>query len=314
MFTLFCDSASSTEIPSVLVRTRNVILLHIRSMIESLGTPTSGVRHLKERILNVQSEDRLVNSPCTACEENLITRDQAVICPRCRSVHHLECWVDRGGCSRRGCQQVVDPRLLPPKQPEKPIERSKTPRRVIVIVAILIIAGTVGLYRNAQKSRLIRSEQIAVMVSSLEPKDLWENVVMDLNANETITKRAELYYVPHGPGGTSYEQKYIVMTAAREAPEVIVLEYPRFDMYAEQNLLVPLDDVIQIFAQRGIPLDPVELDRFTVGGKLLGLPHPDPEKPFAISVSVLSINPEDGKEALFHIYKSLIPPSDDSTE
>ena len=73
--------------------------------------------HLKERIWTLSDSDEAA-SDCQACEEPLQVGDEVAECPRCKALHHLACWIRRGGCARHGCPQTADESLtekVPPK-------------------------------------------------------------------------------------------------------------------------------------------------------------------------------------------------------
>jgi hypothetical protein len=44
---------------------------------------------------------------CPYCRSPLHEHEQVIICPACRTHHHLECWVDNGRCTTYGCQEVA---------------------------------------------------------------------------------------------------------------------------------------------------------------------------------------------------------------
>src|SRR5690606_31007653 len=228
--------------------------------------------------------------------------DQAVSCPRCRSPHHLSCWIENGGCAKPGCRQVVDPSLLPEKE-EEPIRASRmSPWAITAVIGCIVLLG-VGLYTNIKRAQEQRGATIGIMISSMENESLWNDVVAELNELSTMPKPAELYFTPYGAAGTAYEQKMVVLMAARESPEIVLFERDRYATYAEQQALVPLDDLPAALAVRGITLDRARLDELTIDGQLYGLPHPN--RPAVISVSRLSIDPDLGKQVLVDLYVAL---------
>lgn len=48
---------------------------------------------------------------CPYCRCELQEREQVIVCPACRTPHHLECWVDNGRCTTYGCAEVAAPGL-----------------------------------------------------------------------------------------------------------------------------------------------------------------------------------------------------------
>jgi len=48
---------------------------------------------------------------CPYCRTELQEHEQVIVCPACRTPHHLECWVDNGRCTTYGCTEVAAPGL-----------------------------------------------------------------------------------------------------------------------------------------------------------------------------------------------------------
>lgn len=231
---------------------------------------------MREEIITLTSDDPRSASPCIVCAKPLGEAAEAVFCPRCKSAHHLACWIDKGGCGKHGCRQVAHRDLLPSKV-EEPIRPSKLPAWVVwsVVLAVVLIAG--GLTWSARNAMELRASTMTVMVPSLEDEELWLRIVDAYNRDPSTPMRLELLYTPYGVMGNAYDQKLVVLIAARDGPEVVVLEPDRFQVYAEQQALIPLDGVLERLRERGIVLDPERLQAGRINGVLYGLPHPSRE-------------------------------------
>lgn len=237
------------------------------------GNDDKGGRSVQEEVIRLDPADPRRTTPCIVCSKPLGEGVDVVFCPRCKSPHHLSCWVERGGCGKHGCRQVARRDLLPSKVHE-PIRPSKIPAWVIwsVLGAILVIAAGIGW--NARNAMQARASTMTVMVPSLENEALWYGLVDEYHQDPPIDKRLELLYTPYGPTGASFDQKFVVLLAARDGPEVVVLQPDRYHLYARQEALMPVEDVVAELERQGIALDPRRLDDATVDGVLYGLPHP----------------------------------------
>lgn len=229
---------------------------------------------MKEEIIHVSENDTLQGVPCGECRVPLKAGDEAVVCPRCKLAHHLACWIQRGGCARHGCRQVVSPELLPPKQ-EKPIQVPRTPPWVIAGAIVLAVALGVGLYFNARRAALQRESSAYVLVPSLEDEVHWTQILSAYNRTPAGSENpAVLIYTPYGIAGMDFEQKLLIMIAANDSPELVVLEAERLRDYAQNSALAPLNEFVAQLRAQGIELDPERLAAATLDGTVYGIPHP----------------------------------------
>lgn len=156
---------------------------------------------------------------------------------------------------------------------------------------------------------------MTVMVPSIDDEELWYQLVEEYNQAPPTTKVLELLFTPYGPMGSSFDQKLVVLLAARDGPEVVVLQPDRFQVYAEQQALMPLDDVVADLERQGISLDPNRLDRGRVDGVLYGLPHPFYES--FLTAPVISRHTGQGKPLLLWLAQRLYgrsPTTDQTSE
>ena len=43
---------------------------------------------------------------CPICQSSIAAAEFMVTCPKCRQIHHRECWAEVGGCGTYGCEQA----------------------------------------------------------------------------------------------------------------------------------------------------------------------------------------------------------------
>jgi len=224
---------------------------------------------------------------CAKCENVMAAGERAVFCPRCRTPHHLQCWIDHGGCSKKGCRQRVSPELLPAKV-DRPIRASKAPTWVFVAALALIAALGVGLWFNATRSAEQRMRTVAVMLPASVDQSLWASLMTEyeprLAANgKTILLTFVPEIVPVMDGQTIeagyYDQKLLIQMAANDAPELVLLSARRLPTFVSQGALAPLDDVAE---RLDSIVDPARLAISELEGIAYGIPVPGQDAYLAI--------------------------------
>lgn len=249
---------------------------------------------MREQVVVVDEASPLAGRPCLACGSAVSSGQEALACPRCKGVHHLSCWMERGGCSKFGCRQIASASLYPPKV-EEPVRASKTPAWVVwsVVAAVLLLG--VGLYYNARANTARRENTTLVMIPASDNELVWRQAAEKVN-QEATGKKIDLTVTPDFDGGLLYQQKLVAMLAAKDGPEIVVLPAERFDFFASNGALTPLDDLYRSLLQSGFSLEMERLDRVRFDGVLYGIPHPT--RPEVLVVPVAARNPGDGVKAL----------------
>lgn len=260
------------------------------------------MKEVREEVIRLDSSDPRAGSPCSVCSKPLAAGDEAVFCPRCKTAHHLACWIERGGCARRGCRQVASRDLLPEKK-EEPIRPSKIPRSTIWAVAACVLLVAVWLGWSARTASITRASTMTIMVPSLDDEALWVSLVKEYNENPPTDKRLELIYTPYGLDGMAYDQKLVILIAARDGPEVVILEPDRFELYVQQKALAPVDDVVAALLEEGVALDPDRLQQANRDGVYYGVPHPSRDA--FLVCPVVTRHPGEGPRLLLEIVKRL---------
>ncbi|NLG69893.1 MAG: extracellular solute-binding protein [Firmicutes bacterium] len=213
-------------------------------------------------------------TPCTRCGQALAEGDRAVICPRCRAPHHSRCGMENGGCARTGCRQVAVAVVLPAS--ERPRSAAPPPlpwwRQPAVIGGIgLVVAVGLWLVVTAARPASAPVATLRVMTwAGLEEADALEELAAEFEADHPgVDVRLDLTPT------LAYDQKLIILIAARDAPDVYALAPERVELFARQGALLDLTPRWEQAPPdlRQAPWSP-RLDEATVDGRLWGLPHP----------------------------------------
>ncbi|MBE3582814.1 MAG: extracellular solute-binding protein [Limnochordaceae bacterium] len=200
-------------------------------------------RQIPEQVVEAGAAG-LTNRLCCLCQTPLAAADQAVICPRCGSVHHASCWSRNGGCGKVGCPQpavTLRPetpvRVAPPPAPSFWQSLARWQKATLIgLCAVLLLYAGVSIHRHRLESASVR-----VRLQVLVPTDLFED--------DRYQKLAQQFEEAH-PGVRvtvisapyqGYEQKLLIATAAGDAPDVFMLAPSRAPFYAEHDALLPLD-------------------------------------------------------------------------
>lgn len=240
---------------------------------------------MDEKIIKLESGEH--DLTCAKCDKAMVSGEQAVFCPRCRTPHHLQCWIDHGGCAKRGCKQRVSPELLPPKD-DKPIRVSRAPAWVYALVAVLILAVGIGLWVNAKRAAEERMRTVSVMLPAAVDQALWESLMEEYRPRlESEGKTYLLTFVPElvpvMEGQTieagNYDQKLLIQMAAQDAPELVYLPTRRIPHYAGQGALTPVDDVA---TRLDSLIDPARVAAAELDGTVYGIPVPGQDAFLAI--------------------------------
>lgn len=230
----------------------------------------------------------------------------AVVCPRCRTPHHSRCWKENGGCARPGCRQLAVAVTLPEGERPRAGAASAVPwwKRPVVLAAALaavLLALTLAFLTSRPATAPVPTVRLMTWATP-EQADALQRAVDRFNAAHPEV-RARLDVTPY----MAYEQKLIVLIAARDAPDVFALSTSRLSLYARQGALLDLTGLWQkgprslkdaVFTGR--------LDPFYVDGKLWALPHPFSDG--ALVISSQTRTPDAAWELLRFVLEELPPP------
>lgn len=215
-----------------------------------------------------------LGQPCTACLQPLQAGEEVVACPRCKQLHHVSCWAERGGCARRGCPQVaVAIRSDRPRITDD--DRAKEYARPLpkwlpwagVFLALFVVFGIPLLQKYVFADK---RPKITVML----PQGTDEPLVQAV-ADAFAASHPELQVsVVTAPQGAFYQQKLFIMIGARDAPDIFLLPYAAFAQYAAQGLYADLTEWVASRPEALAALPPERLQRGQVDGVWYGVPHP----------------------------------------
>lgn len=213
----------------------------------------------------ITSGEAYAGQPCVLCGEAISARDEVVVCPRCRSVQHADCWKSKGGCGKAGCPQLAQVVLGERPKGDGP----PPPVSMKVIAGIILAAAALILYlifRPQPPDPAMGRVKIAFLAEASYEVD----AVMTELAETWNASHEEIYIdLQLLPPGTM-DPKLVVLIAAGEAPDVISLSEERFNYFTEQGLLLPLDH-----DESGQPIygiqHPAQLTKLVVWG---GTAHP----------------------------------------
>lgn len=254
----------------------------------------------RERVWAVSADQSSSALTCRACGELLQDGQQAVECPRCKAIHHLTCWGRRGGCATHGCFQLADLSLTASGTPRRDVQPRDLFGWIPLALTVLVTALVFGSMFWAKHRPRTDEHILTLMVPvSLEVDSI--QVLAKAFGDTHSEVEVSVLGIPADPSGTYYEEKLVIMLAAKEPPDVIILPYSRFRFYAEQGALTPLDDVRTDVAN-AVPYAQ-RLRYAEVGGRLYGLPHPSRAGIFAVPIT--SANPQIARDLLVHLAKGL---------
>lgn len=211
-----------------------------------------------------KGQDHL-GQPCVVCGEAIAETDQVVVCPRCRSIHHADCWKGKGGCGRKGCRQVaVAVRGEPPKGdgPPPPVSKNVILGGVLLVAALLIYL----VFRPQPPDPAQGRTKITFLgEAGVELNEVLTGLSEDWN-NSHGEIYIDLQLVPPG----ALDPKLVVLIAAEQAPDVISISEDRFSYFVEQGALLALAEDGDGKAIYGVD-HPAQLAKLVIWG---GTEHP----------------------------------------
>jgi hypothetical protein len=107
----------------------------------------SEVYSLAEQVIVVQPHSDLIGRGCPTCHRGIEVNQRVIDCPRCHTIHHENCWYDKGGCGKVGCHGTASKREADAEAPNAPdkvkpvsTDANQLPAGVLFgIIAILVV-------------------------------------------------------------------------------------------------------------------------------------------------------------------------------
>lgn len=174
---------------------------------------------------------------CIVCQQAITSADDVVACPRCRSVHHANCWKSKGGCGKTGCPQVAQ--AVKGERPKGDGPPPPVSKKVIIgsILAALAVLLLLVLWPKPPDPALGRTKIVVFGEAYYELSESMTELAADYNAtSEEIY--IDLQLLPPG----TMDTKLVVLIAANEAPDVMAIDDDRFEYFKEQQVMLPLGE------------------------------------------------------------------------
>lgn len=211
---------------------------------------------------------------CEVCHKPFAEGDRVIACPRCKQLHHAECWHDRGGCARRGCPQLAStiheerPRITDDDRAKEYVR--PLPKWVPWTVGVLVVTLLFGIPLMNKYVFADKRPKIRVMLPAGTDEPLVQ-AVAELYAENHPELQTE---VITAPSGGMYQQKLLIMVGARDAPDIFVLPYASFTQFVSMGLYADLSEWVESEPTALSRLPAERLQRGRVDDVWYSVPHP----------------------------------------
>lgn len=174
---------------------------------------------------------------CVVCQTAVKDEDAIVVCPRCRTVHHVDCWKAKGGCGKTGCPQIGKAVVGERPQgdgPPPPVSKKVIFGAIGAVIALILLSI---FWPKPPDPAAGRTKIVVLGEAYYELTTAMTELADNYNAtSEEIY--IDLQLLPPG----SLEQKLVVLIAAKEAPDVIAFDYARYEYFVEHGVLLALGE------------------------------------------------------------------------
>ncbi len=212
---------------------------------------------------------------CALCRKAIAPNDEVVVCPRCRQIHHVECWRQNGGCGKTGCPQTakaVTGEKPPGDGPPPPMSKQAIFGAISLIV--IVIAAFI-LWPKPPDPALGRTKLVFLGEAGYDLQEVMMTAAEEFNStNEELY--LELQLLPPG----TFEQKFVVLVAAGQAPDIAAVSEEQFTYLRDEGALMALG-------------------KNEAGEIIYGLEHPLQQR--KIVVWGATEHPAEAKEALYFL-------------
>ncbi|NLY52618.1 MAG: hypothetical protein GX063_06885, partial [Firmicutes bacterium] len=254
-----------------------------------------------ETLLVLPPDHELVGRRCVVCNDNLQPNDEVVVCPRCKTPHHADCWREVAGCGRHGWPTVavaVKKEKAEPKGDSHLLKR--TPReKAFIALGIVLVLGLVAFAMRPGPDPAAGRTKISIMV----PGGIYETDFYEPFIDEFNNSQSELYLAFSVTPSIAYQQKLVVLLGARDAPDIFSLPEEQFLMFAEHRGLLDLAPYLEAEPELVDRFFPNGTDRYRVNDGIYGIPHPGRNEIFTIWA--LSPNPDTAWDILVMLLEKI---------
>ena len=225
-----------------------------------------------EKLLVLPPEHELVGRQCVACQTELEANDEVVVCPRCKSPHHADCWREAAGCRTHGCPQVAIAIRAEERKPSGDAHLLKrSPKQTaLTVICIILVLGVIGFAMRPGPDPAAGRTKIGIMV----PGGIHETNYFEPFVNQFNSTQSDLYLALAVTPSIAYDQKLVVLLGARDAPDIFSLMEERYQMFAENGGLLDLTPYLAKEPELIERYFPDKLDQCLVDGAIYGIPHP----------------------------------------
>jgi len=114
---------------------------------------------------------------CAVCHSAIAEGEDAVQCPDCAMMFHVECWQENFGCSSYGCPQVDA--LKPREEPAPPVEADEAPvaepagashRWDVILLAASVVVSLVGALAFGSLAAVVAVASLIVLIKGKQPR------------------------------------------------------------------------------------------------------------------------------------------------
>ncbi len=236
-----------------------------------------------EQLLVLPAEHRLVGTQCIACQHKFEAGDEVVLCPRCKSPHHADCWREAAGCKKHGCPQValaIKTEIRDNLGDSRYLKRSPQ-RTALMVIGIVLVLGVLGFAMRPGPDPAGGRTKLSIMVPGGIPETAYFEPFVD-EFNQTYP---DYYLSLSVTPSIAYDQKLVVLLGARDAPDIFSLLEERYWMFAEHGGLLNLTPYLESQPELIERLFPQGLAAWEVNGAVYGIPHPGRNEVLSIWVS-----------------------------
>ena len=191
---------------------------------------------MSEVLEKITKGESYTGQACVYCGERIQAEDEVVVCPRCKSVHHADCWKKNGGCGKQGCAQIAKAVVGESSKgagPPPPMSR----RTILAIAgAFILIVAAFLFWPKPPDPAMGRTKVVFVTETGYEMYEMIADEVAAFNSSqEEIYLEMELL-----PVGTS-RSKLIVLIGANHPPDIMAVDNEMYEQFLEADMILPID-------------------------------------------------------------------------
>lgn len=227
-----------------------------------------------EQPIYLEHNAKVIGELCPVCYKGFAAGDSVIACPRCKQVHHSDCWHSQG-CARLGCPQVATrvhddrPRVTDDDRAKAYIK--PVPKWVPWTATFLALFLLIGVPMLQKYVFADPRPKITMLIPAGTDEAILEAV-----GHQFETSHPELQVeVLLAPSGGMYQQKLMIMIGARDAPDLFILPWANFVTLASQGIYADLTEWVGTSPDSLANLPPHRLEQGRVEGVWYGVPHPN---------------------------------------